>query len=159
MYPGTGFPVVCKCSSIGRPRPTACAVMAHPVSVLNKAQLRLKVFIYNDNFSILPWLICNLMLKQIFSIYSFTVDQIAYSARNPIHCVKQSNQCNKPLHTVPYDPGLSHCLGLLIMFNIFYYWMIELQFTHSSFSPQRTHSTLLIIYECEPNTDIAYLYL
>lgn len=55
--------------------------MAHPVSVLNKAQLRLKVFIFNDNFSILPWLICNLMLKQIFSIYSFTVDQNCLSRK------------------------------------------------------------------------------
>lgn len=32
LYPGTGFPVVCKCSSIGRPSPTAWAVMAQPDS-------------------------------------------------------------------------------------------------------------------------------
>ena len=36
LYPGTAFPVVSKCSSMGRPSPTACAVMAQPVSTERK---------------------------------------------------------------------------------------------------------------------------
>lgn len=41
-YPGVGLPVLCRCSSIGLPSPTACAVMAQPVSVKETVELKLK---------------------------------------------------------------------------------------------------------------------